>query len=101
MPVLATPEHVHYVKRRRTASWRDVLIVRGHRAERHHLRFADHRHHVEVEAVERFPHGQSCFGKVTLDATAIGDLVLGERGKEPASRSASIACARAASQARS
>src|SRR5262249_61705518 len=52
--------------------------------ERHHLRLADHRHHLEVEAVERFAHGQPCFGKVTLDApaTAIGDLVLGERGKE-------------------
>jgi hypothetical protein len=52
--------------------------------ERHHLRLADHRHHLEVEAVEGFAHRQSCCGKVTLDAaaTAIGDFVLGERGKE-------------------
>jgi hypothetical protein len=38
----------------------------------------------EVEACERLPNGQSSFGQVTLDAatTAIGDLVLGECGKE-------------------
>src|SRR5207248_6969562 len=52
--------------------------------ERHHLRLADHRHHLEVEAVERFADGQSCFGQVTLDAAAaaIGDLMLGESGQE-------------------
>jgi len=48
------------------------------------LRLADHRHRLELEAVERLAHGQSCFGKVTLDpaATAIGDLVRGERRQE-------------------
>ena len=58
--------------------------------ERHHLRLADHRHGLEVEAGEGFADGQSCFGEVTLDAaaTAIGDLVLGERGQEASSRPA-------------
>src|ERR1700730_18389250 len=38
--------------------------------KRHDLRLADHWHHLEVEAGERFAHGQSCLGKVTLDAAA-------------------------------
>ena len=58
--------------------------------QRHHLCLADHGHDLEVEAGEGFTHGQPCFSKVTLDtaATAIGDLVLGERGKEASCRPA-------------
>ena len=54
------------------------------------MRLADHGHDLEVEAGKRFAHGQSCFGKVTLDtaAAAIGDLVLGECGKEASCRPA-------------
>ena len=58
------------------------------RCERHHLRLADHRHRLELEVGERLAGGQSCFRQVTFDATttAIGDLVLGERGQETSSR---------------
>ena len=56
----------------------------------HHLRLADHRHGLEVEAGECFTDGQPCFGQMTLDAaaTAIGDLVFGERGQEASGRPA-------------
>src|SRR5271157_381122 len=56
----------------------------------HHLRLADHRHQLEVEAGECFTDGQPCFGQMTLDAaaTAIGDLMFGERGQEASGRPA-------------
>ena len=55
--------------------------------ERHDLRLTDHQHRLELEVLQRFADGQSCFGEVALDAaaTAIGDLMLGER-REEASR---------------
>jgi hypothetical protein len=40
-----------------------LAAVRGH-----DLRFADHRHCIEVEAVERFSHRQPRLGQVALDA---------------------------------
>ena len=56
----------------------------------HDLCLADHRHGFEVEADERFADGQSCFGKMTLDAatTTISDLVFGKRGQEASGRPA-------------
>ena len=52
--------------------------------ERHDLGLGDHRHGVEVEAVERLARRQARFGEMALDAAAaaLGDLVLGERGEE-------------------
>ena len=52
--------------------------------ERHQLRLADHRHGVEVEAVEGLTDWQPGFGEVALDATAaaLGDLMLGQGGQE-------------------
>jgi hypothetical protein len=42
--------------------------------ERHHLRLADHGHDLEVEAGERFTHGQSCFNATVSRET-------GQRGR--------------------
>ena len=60
--------------------------------DRHHLRLAHHGNGGEVEACERLADGQSGLGQMTLDAatTAIGDLVLGERGKEAGGRQPSL-----------
>ena len=52
--------------------------------ERHHLGLREHRHGVEVEAVEGLAGRQARLGEMALDAAAaaFGDLVFGERGKE-------------------
>ena len=52
--------------------------------ERHDLSLADHRHGVEVEAVEGLAGRQSGLVEMTLDAPAraVGHLVFGERGEE-------------------
>src|SRR3954454_1233785 len=52
--------------------------------ERHDLGLADHRHSIEVEAVDCFAGGQVCFLEMTLEASAgaVDCLVLGERGEE-------------------
>lgn len=44
--------------------------------ERYHLRLADHRHCLEVEAGGCFADGQSCFGQVTLNAAATANRAL-------------------------
>jgi hypothetical protein len=56
-------------------------------ADRHHMGLGDHRHCVEVEAVEGLARQQPRFGEVALDAPAVafGDLVFGERGEEAGS----------------
>ena len=48
------------------------------------MRLGDHRHDVEVEAVEGLAGQQPRLDEMALDATAVafGDLVLGERGEE-------------------
>src|SRR5260370_582364 len=58
--------------------------------ERHHLRLADHRDGVEVEARECLADRQASFGKMALDAAtaALRHLVLGERGEEACRRPA-------------
>src|SRR3954447_19578181 len=56
--------------------------------ERHHLRLRDHRHGLEVEAVEGLPGWQPGFDEMTVGApaTAFGDLVLGHGGEEAGRR---------------
>jgi hypothetical protein len=51
--------------------------------ERSHLRLGDHRHGLEVEAVEGFSSGQTRLNEMALDAAAaaFGDLVLGDGGE--------------------
>ena len=58
--------------------------------ERHDMRLADHRHGLEVEAVECLAGRQPGLGEVALDASpgAIGDFVLGEGGQEARRRPA-------------
>ena len=53
-------------------------------ADRQDMRLGDHRHHVEVEAVEGFPGQQLRLGEMAREAAAVtlGDLVLGEPGEE-------------------
>ena len=48
------------------------------------MRLGDHRHHVEVEAVEGFPRQQLRLCEMAGEAAAVtlGDFVLGEHGKE-------------------
>src|SRR5216684_4152938 len=48
--------------------------------QRHHLRFRDHWHDLEVEGGERLAGGQSRLGEMPLEAAAatVGHLVLGE-----------------------
>jgi len=52
--------------------------------DRHDMCLGDHRHDVEVEAVEGLSGQQLRLGEMTREAPAIalGDLVLGERGEE-------------------
>jgi hypothetical protein len=52
------------------------------------MRLGDHRHDVEVEAVEGLSGQQLRLGEMTREATAValGDLVLGERGEEARGR---------------
>jgi hypothetical protein len=52
--------------------------------ESHDLRLADHVNGFEVEGVDGLAGRQSGFGKMAFDAPprALGDLMLGERGKE-------------------
>jgi hypothetical protein len=54
------------------------------------LSLADHRHRLEIEAVEGLADRQAGFGKMALDAAAaaVGDLVLGERRQEARCRPA-------------
>jgi hypothetical protein len=47
------------------------------RGRRHHLRFADHRHRIEVEVVEGFARRQLGFGQMPLDAAAT--TIVGKR----------------------
>ena len=58
--------------------------------ERHDLRLGDHRHGLEVEAVEGLSGGQPRLDEMALDATAtaFGDLVLGDGGEEAGRRPA-------------
>jgi hypothetical protein len=59
-------------------------------ADRHDMGLGDHRHDVEVEAVEGLARQEPGFAQVTLDAAAVafGDLVLGQRGEEARRRPA-------------
>jgi hypothetical protein len=52
--------------------------------QRHHLRFGEHRHRLELKGGERFAGGQPGVGRMALDppAATIGDLVFGKRGEE-------------------
>ena len=52
--------------------------------ERHDLGLGDHRHGVEVEAVEGLAGRQARLGEMALDAAAgaLGELVLGQRREE-------------------
>src|SRR6185437_9562822 len=52
--------------------------------KRHELRLADHGNDVKVEGIEGLPDGQPGLGEVTFNAaaTALGHLVLGERGEK-------------------
>ena len=56
----------------------------------HDLRLADHRHRIELEAVERLAGRQAGLVEMTLDAAAgaFGHLVLGERGQKAGGRPA-------------
>ena len=58
--------------------------------ECHDLRFADHRHRIELETVERLAGWQAGFVEMTLDPATgpFGHLVLGERGQEACGRPA-------------
>ena len=53
-------------------------------ADRQDMGLGDHRHHVEVEAVEGLAGQQLRLGEMAREAAAVafGDLVLGERGEE-------------------
>ena len=53
-------------------------------ADRHDMRLGDHRHGLEVEAVEGLARQQPGLDEMALDAAAVafGDLVFGERGEE-------------------
>src|ERR1039457_2498735 len=57
-------------------------------AKRQDMRLRDHRHRVEVEAVEGFSWQQLRLDKMAREtaAVAFGDLVLGERGQEAGGR---------------
>ena len=57
-------------------------------ADGHDVGLGDHRHRIEVEAVEVFARQQSGLSQMALDppSVAFGDLVLGERGQEACSR---------------
>src|SRR5260370_38028264 len=52
--------------------------------QRHHLRFRDHWHDLEVEGGERLAGGQPRLGEMPLEAAAatVGPLVLGEYREE-------------------
>ena len=58
--------------------------------QRHHLSLADHRHHLEVEAVEGLAGRKPRLVEMALDAPAgaLGHLVLGERRQEARGRPA-------------
>src|SRR5260370_21100970 len=56
--------------------------------QRHHLRFRDHWHDLEVEGGERLAGGQSRLGEMPLEAAAatVGHPVLGEYREEAGRR---------------
>ena len=58
------------------------------RRHRHHLGLGDHRHGVEVEAVQGFARRQARLGQVTFDAApvALGQFVFGDGGEEAGRR---------------
>ena len=54
------------------------------RADRQDVGLGDHRHHVEVEAVEGLPGQELRLGEIAREAAAVafGNLVLGQCGEE-------------------
>jgi hypothetical protein len=64
-------------------------------ADRQDVRLGDHRHHVEVEAVEGFPGQQLRLREMASEAAAVtlGDFVLGEHGEEARGGPGFLVCA--------